>query len=282
MMGHNCSKSPCSLYSPMIPKPVAPTSFTSSLVAVGSTPGVPHPPHPPPPADHSAPIGSPMPHMRMPHHTIYPTPPGLSPAMPPQGYRPMFIPRPTNAPSETTPPKLVPVTQIQSYPVMPHPSGCPMPPMPFPPHNTPTRCHGSMPIEPNALDLSAKKRKSDSHLDENTIVETHKFLKNAPLSEPEATRCLTPPLSPSSDSPPSKPPQLIPATLEDSPVERDRRLESGNLSSRVTLSSWDVESVVRFVSSVPGCQEYAEVRMCFDMNFLEWYMDTWTLLSGKW
>ena len=109
--------------------------------------------------------------------------------------------------------------------------------------------------ETPALDLSSKKRKSDSSEDE-ALLEHRKSLKEEAMSPP----LLKSPTSSDSESvfTPRCSIQMgtQPAGSPDSGLE----VES---SSDTDVASWDVDHVTKFVSSVPGCQEYAEVYIRF-------------------
>lgn len=95
-------------------------------------------------------------------------------------------------------------------------------------------CNGEASFD--VLDLSAKKRIGVAEC-ETEMEAPHKRM-----------RLLT--TDPSTD-------QLVDLALPRVTAEYDT--VSGAIDS--DIRSWDVEHVVRFVTSVPGCQDYAEVRM---------------------
>ena len=195
--------------------------------------------------------------------------------LPPPPYRPVMVPRPVNLPPEVrsdmvSVPSSMP--SIQNFPVISAPAPI------SPPHRDQTHAPQAQLLrlshnqDSNALDLSAPARKrrsegSSSSEDElpSPTSSSAKIFRDMSGSPVPATTTLASPVCRSPyDS------DATNATTTTSPLYKSdingnvtgATTENGEIvesSTEPDISSWDVENVVRFINSVPGCQEYSEV-----------------------
>ncbi len=183
----------------------------------------------------------------------------MTPVLPP-GYRPILIPRPPMQPVMR--PDMLPMP-MPGFPMMPTGVLSGGMPTPVPQQQSPTlppRPESEMP----ALDLSSKKRKSDSSEDE-AIFEHRKLIREEALSPP----VLRSPTSSESE------PVIIPRPVPHSNCQPAGSPDSGlevESSTDLDIISWDVDHVFKFVCSVPGCQEYAEVSTNVYLQYILKYV----------
>ena len=196
--------------------------------------------------------------------------------LPPPPYRPIMVPRPANLPPGV-PSNMVPVPSsmptIQSFPMISAPAPI------SPPHRDQTHAPQAQLLrlshnqDSNALDLSAPTRKrrsegSSSSEDElpSPTSSSAKIFRDMSGSPVPATTTSASPVCRSPYDPDATNSTTTTIPLYKSDINgnvTDATAESGEIvesSTEPDISSWDVENVVRFINSVPGCQEYSEVR----------------------
>ena len=200
--------------------------------------------------------------------------------LPPPPYRPMLVPRPTTLPQgvrSDMAPVQASLPSIQSFPLIPAPA----------PHSPPQRqpTHIPKPYQPqrfshnqdsNALDLSTptRKRKGEggsSSEDElpSPTPSSAKMLRDMSGSPVTiATTMVAPVCKSPYDSDSTTTPNntathpLYKSDINGNVTSLMSTTENGEVvesSTESDISSWDVENVVRFINSIPGCQEYSEV-----------------------
>ena len=195
--------------------------------------------------------------------------------LPPPPYRPMLVPRPATLPPGVRS-DMIPVPSslpsIQSFPIIPASGPA------SPPHRQATHVPqiSQQPLrlphnqESNALDLSAptRKRRSEggsSSEDElpSPTPSSAKMLRDmsdSPVSV-VAPVCKSPYSSGSATQNNTSTP-LYKSDINGNVTSPMSTTEHGDIvesSMEPDISSWDVDNVVRFINSIPGCQEYSEV-----------------------
>ncbi len=192
--------------------------------------------------------------------------------LPPPPYRPMLVPRTTALPPGVrldAVPVTVSVPHVHTYPYM-APSSISPTHLPPPP---PSSLQDS-----NALDLSAPTRKrksegsnssgSEEDLPFPTSHSSSKLYRDnsgSPLELlPQSRSPHHLPSSTAALSPHHKPDINGNVTGGGSTADASDFVES---TTEADISSWDTESVVGFINTIPGCQEYSEVRPEISSNF---------------
>ncbi len=199
--------------------------------------------------------------------------------LPPPAYRPMLVPRPSTA---TLPPgvqhDMIPipgaVPSLTAFPMI-HTQSAISPPL-----RPPTSVHQPQTLPPapllqdnNALDLSAptRKRKSEGSCSGDESLSpapsSAKLLRDVtgspveitPIPKSPSDRDFYPDSNATTTASVYKPDingNLMVSGSVGGSTETADLVES---STEPDISSWDVDGVVKFINSIPGCQEYSEV-----------------------
>ena len=232
--------------------------------------------------------------------------------LPPPPYKPGILPRPAALPPVIRP-EMVPVGAMPSlpagYPILD--AAVAISRLPGAPPIQHGRILAQSP-DSNALDLSgpaARKRKSDSSSSCSSDEDmpsppiSSKYIRDSTGSPVQTTQPLSQSPTPKCSSPtmdhqvtwsstmtviPTKgdingntvnmgPQTVVTGMHHDSsvPSHPGHNGEPVESSTGPDISAWDVDSVVRFISTIPGCQEYAEVRT----KYLTKYMRDVILLN---
>ena len=159
---------------------------------------------------------------RMPYPQHSPDP--MSPPSPAVGFLP-HVYSPFYGSGQVSPPSLVKMVPGSGQSLPNTPGALPSPNQPA--------CNGEASFD--ALDLSAKKRICVAECETETE-DAHKRMRLTTTD----------------------PSEMVDMSLQRMPTEYDKL--NGYVDSEEDIRSWDVDHVIKFVSSVPGCQDYAEVR----------------------